>query len=76
MGNRRNEVNNAAPAETRITTSEASKSFGEILYRAADGERFVFSRFGTDRAVLLSKREYDELLELAGIKPARVATAV
>jgi len=38
--------------------------------RAADGERFIVTRFERDRIVILSKRDYDRLLELAGLAPA------
>jgi len=65
------EVNGwAQSAETRVSTSEFNKSFGEIIDRASDGERIVITRFDRDRVVMLAKRDYDRLLELAGIAPA------
>jgi prevent-host-death family protein len=74
MAHRSREIN-AAPAETRIAGSEVSRSFGEIIDRAADGERIVITRYDRDRVVMLSKRDYDALLERAGLTPP-VAAAV
>jgi prevent-host-death family protein len=67
MAKRDSQVNQRPrPAETRISTSDASKSFGEIVDRAADGERFSITRFDRERVVILARRDYDELLQLAG----------
>jgi len=77
MGQRSREVNRTVqPSLTPISTTDASKSFGDVIDRAADGERFVVTRHERERVVVLSKRDYDRLLELAGFEPAPVATAV
>jgi prevent-host-death family protein len=58
------------PAETIVSASEVQDRLGDILDRALGGERFRITRHGRERAVLLSKTEYERLLELAGITPA------
>lgn len=73
MDQQETEVNTPGP-ETRISGGEADKALGQIIDRAADGERIVITRHGRDRVVMLAKREYDDLLRRAGETPAAPAT--
>ena len=61
-----NTAGNAPPAVTHIATTVLDESLGTVIDRATDGERFVVTRHGRERVVMLAKRDYDDLLRRAG----------
>ena len=59
MANPADTVNEASDA--RIPADDARKRLGELIDRATDGERIVFTRHERDRVVLIGMRDYERL---------------
>lgn len=45
-----------------VSSTEAQNSLGDLLERAAQGDRIVITRYGKRQAVILAAEDYDALL--------------
>lgn len=64
----------AAPIRS-VTSTEAQNALGELIDRVGSGERVYITRYGRQRAVLLSAEAYAELADPAPVNLSELEEA-